>query len=65
MRGINAVRHELRTTSGDAFHQLFTSLLAGVMDHVAPTKRMGQLDAQGIDSFQYDPDDDAIVLAVQ
>jgi len=65
MRGSARIMEMLRTTSRDAFHEYFTTLLGAVMRPVAATARMGELDRMGVDSFSYETKTGRISLAVQ
>lgn len=54
MQGNVRIRHMLITSSHDAFHGLTSGILSGLLPNIADTKRLGDLDREGIDAYQYE-----------
>lgn len=58
-------RHELALTSGHDFAAKVESLLSAILPNVSQSKKLGELDREGIDVYQYEPECYGVTLAVQ
>jgi hypothetical protein len=64
-----AAKYKLRglfaRASGDEFHRMVTEVLSDLMPNIASARRLGELDRQGIDSYQYKSETFDGTLAIQ
>ena len=60
-----AYRNVLARSSADQFATLVEELLSAILPDIAQSRRLRELDKEGIDVFQFDALDHSIKLAVQ
>jgi hypothetical protein len=64
-RGITRARDALFTSSGDQFAAVVATLLDGLLERSAQSKRLGDLDCSGIDGYAYRAEGDALETVIQ